>query len=145
MTRSSEPLGADFAEATEHFAHWRLTRSKRSEPTPAALRERAVALLAEHPPSTVARVLGINTVMLERWSSDSSESEPGSTPSRFVALPDAAPEPFAPGHHSPELVLRWPGGAELVARGAIPHATLRAILEAFAAPGTDPATRAPAR
>jgi len=144
MTRSSEPLGADFAEATEHFAHWRLTRSKRSEPTPAALRERAVALLAGHPPSTVARVLGINTVMLERWSSEASESEPGSTPPPFVALPDAAPEPLSP-EHAPELVLRWPGGAELVARGAIPHATLRALLEAFAAPGTDPATRTPPR
>ena len=41
----------------------------------------------------------------------------------------------------PELTVRWPCGAELVARAALPSATLAAIFEAFArgaepAPGT---------
>jgi len=45
MTHPSAPLAADLAEATEQFAHWRRTRSHGSVPTPAALRERAVALL----------------------------------------------------------------------------------------------------
>jgi len=148
MIRPSAPLAADLAEATEQFAHWRRTRSHGSVPTPAALRERAVALLGAHRPSTVARVLGINTVMLERWSA-SLEREATGTPPRFVALPDIpsestalAPPDSAPAIDSPELVLRWPGGGELLARGAIPNATLRAILETFAPHAPDAAARA---
>ena len=92
--RSSRPLTPDLAEAAEHFAHWPRTRSTSSAPTPQPLRERAAALLAAHRPSTVADALGINTVMLKRWSTPPSPNEPSGTPSPFVRLPEAAPEPI---------------------------------------------------
>ena len=151
--RSSRPLTPDLAEAAEHFAHWRRTRSTRSAPTPKPLRERAVALLGAHRPSTVADALGINTVMLERWSSPPSPNEPSGTHSPFVTLPEAAPEPIgadspealAATENAPELLVRWPAGGELVARGPIPPSTVRAILEAFLAAGVGPAARASSR
>ena len=151
--RSSRPLTPDLAEAAEHFAHWRRTRSTSSAPTPQPLRERAVALLAAHRPSTVADALGINTVMLERWSTPPSPNEPSGTPSPFVRLPEAAPEPIGAASSealaaiddTPELVLRWPAGGELVARGPIRPSTVRAILEAFLAETGEPAAEAAPR
>ena len=139
MTGPSEPLAAELADAVEHFAHWRRTRSTRSAPTPLALRERAVALLAAHRPSTVARVLGINTVMLERWSA-APESASASPSSSFVALPPLSSEPPTAPIAAAELVLRWPDGGELVARGPIPPRTLVALLEAFAPPAAHSAS-----
>ena len=151
--RSSRPLTPDLAEAAEHFAHWRRTRSTSSAPTPKPLRERAVALLGAHRPSTVADALGINTVMLERWSTPPSPNEAHGTPSPFVRLPEATPEPIGDEvpealgaiDDTPELVLRWPAGGELVARGPIPPRTVRAILEAFLAETGEPAAGAAPR
>ena len=151
--RSSRPLTPDLAEAAERFAHWRRTRSSSSAPTPPPLRERAVALLGTHRPSTVADALGINTVMLERWSTPPSPNEPIDRPSPFVRLPEAASEPIGADScealgaidDAPELVLRWPAGGELLARGPIPPRTVRAILEAFLAERGEPAAGAAPR
>ena len=153
MSRSSRPLSAELAEAAEHFAHWRRTRPTSSAPTPQPLRERAVALLAGHRPSTVADALGINTVMLGRWSASPSPNEPRGTSSPFVALPEVAPEPsrgdppeaLGSIDDAPQLVVRWPAGGELVARGPIPPSTVRAILEALIAERAEPGAGASPR
>ena len=147
--RSSRPLTPDLSEAAEHFAHWRRTRSTSSAPTPQPLRERAVALLGAHRPSTVADALGINTVMLERWSAPPSPNKPSGASAPFVTLPEVAPEPIRSDlpevlgsvGNAPELLVRWPAGGELVARGPIPPSTVRAILEALIAETAEPSAQ----
>ena len=123
------------AEATDAFAHWRATRHRGREPTPRPLRAMAVALLERHRPASIARALAVNPVVLSRWSS---ELEPvvAVIPDAFVTLPPSTPTSAAgpPESSAAELVLRWPHGAQLVARGPIAPATLEAILAAAMTP-----------
>ena len=116
------------ADAAEAFAHWRATRRRGREPTPEPLRAVAVALLDAHRPATITRALAISPVALSRWAEEI-ESDPPSLADAFVTLPPATTpeaEPLEPA--TAELVLRWPHGVELVARGPISPATLAAIL-----------------
>ena len=133
----SAPLDTDLAlaEAADAFAHWRATRRRGREPTPRALRAMAVTLLERHRPASIARALAISPAALSRWASELGPVT-APDPDAFVTLapatPTSAPEP--PDPLTAELVLRWPHGAQLVARGPIEPATLEAILAAAMTP-----------
>lgn len=139
MSRRPEPISRELDQLADAFTLWRRTRVAATGATPARLRRRAVALTSVHRVATIARALGINPSAIERWSVDANAVCTSSAPA-FVALPSSTDEeimqgaaPLMPGaSERPELVLRWPGGAELVARGEVPRATVAAILEAFA-------------
>ena len=147
MARPPVPRSAALDQALEAFARWRATRTRQTAPTPVALRRAAVALLATERPTTVARTLSIDPISLRRWADEQAPSAPPASASaappvtggapRFVALALAHHEPApTPGANAPpELTLRWPGGAELLARGPVPRPTLAALLDAIAADG----------
>jgi len=119
----------------ELFAQWRATRT--IAPTPDALRKQAVALLIKHPPCLVARTLAVDDAVLDHWATRYADAKAanGATPD-FVPLPSgelaSAPvrEPRSDTDTAwPELIIRWPNGAQLRARGALPPTTLAAILD----------------
>lgn len=145
MSRHSERPCLELEELVAAFALWRATRRTLTGATPEPLRRRVVALLDAHRPATLARALAINPTAIERWAEELPPASPVTASAPFVALPadndgaDASTPcmtPVAPSLDAlPKLTLRWPGGATLVARGAIPEATLAAILEAFTQSG----------
>lgn len=121
---------AALSDAAEAFAHWRRTRRRERERTPAPLRAQAVALLEHRRPSHVARALGISPATLARWAArPDGDAAP---PDAFVPLPDTPVLDAVSVSDESELIVRWPHGTQLVARGPIPAATLAAILTAAA-------------
>ena len=135
-------LDTAVADAAEAFAHWRSTRRRGREHTPPALRTRAVALLDGRRPSHVARALGLNPATLARLAARADGDAVaigGLSSDAFVPLPDTTAPAVATDtvvveepDEEPELIVRWPHGTQLVARGPIPAATLAAILAAAA-------------
>ncbi len=84
----SQPQPQSLEAVEAQFAQWRRTRTQL--PTPLALKEQAVGLLAEHRISSVCQRLRINHEMLKRWQRELA-AEPAAG---FVALPMAvAPTP----------------------------------------------------
>ena len=134
--RSNPPSpSAELDRVAELFAQWQATRT--FAPTPHELRKQAVALLARHPPGLVARTLAVDDAVLAHWSTRYGHASAvhGAT-SGFVTLPPGEPglPPVRPPRPDtdtawPELTIRWPSGAQLCARGALPPATLAAILD----------------
>ena len=139
-------LDRALADAAESFAHWRATRRRAREHTPPALRERAVALLAERRVSHVARTLGLNPATLARWASVTETDTvvaDHAPPDAFVPLPPTAmaseiplleDRRAAPSANAvpPELIVRWANGTQLIVHGALSPETLGVILTAAA-------------
>ena len=65
----------DLEQAAASFAAWRSTRSKWGRP-PLPLVEQAVSLVGKHTKQEIARRLGINLKMLERWISHGKPKAP---------------------------------------------------------------------
>ena len=134
-SNTPSPSSADLDRVAELFAQWQATRT--FAPTPHELRKQAVALLARHPPGLVAHTLAVDDAVLAHWATRYAEAKTptGATPG-FVTLP--AGEPALPPVRQPrpdtdtawpELTIRWPSGAQLCARGALPPGALAAILD----------------
>ncbi len=66
------------------FAHWRSNRNGRQVPTPAALREQAVALLNHYSSSQITSALRISGGQLKQWRNSAATTE---IKPQFVHLP----------------------------------------------------------
>ena len=72
-------------EVQAAFAEWR--RNRTGQRVPLALRQQAVALLADHRISEVIATLRVDHRALTRWRRELSELTPGSLAGEFIDLP----------------------------------------------------------
>lgn len=88
----SIPPSRRLAEVQKAFAQWRQNRT--GQRVPLALRQQAVALLADHRISEVMARLRVDHRALSRWRRELSALPAGSPVGEFIELP-GVPEPVA--------------------------------------------------
>ncbi|MCY4045677.1 MAG: hypothetical protein OXE99_11425 [Cellvibrionales bacterium] len=104
------------SEAISHFSRWRSTRLKQREPTPKALKLRAVSLLDHFRKGQVCEILSLSPSALSQWQRELEESES----SAFVQLPaliDDQPDNQSVSTLGLRLVLTQPDGTRLELSG----------------------------
>ena len=104
------------------FEQWRRNKKGRQVPTPAPLRQQAVALLDNHSSSKITSALRISDTQLKNWT-ESLQTD--NKPDPFVHLPLSA----NPQDKSLNLVLHFRHGEQLTLSGDISLSLITAMIQ----------------
>jgi hypothetical protein len=113
------------------FQQWRQNKPRLRSRTPDELRQKALALLADHRSSQVQKALGITDGMLKAWAGKTTHrrgSEP--QPIEFVVL-RAEPEPACSATEPMKLDFTRPNGDHWSLQGNLNDSQLRAFVTAL--------------